>query len=267
MRRHIALFAAVVGVASLLGCIDTDTKVTVKPDGSGTIEKTIIVSKHLINLMMAMGTGKGDAGSTQQSLLSEANMKNAAGQMGSGVSLLSDQKVSTDKGSGYKAVYIFTDINKLKLNQNPAADITLPANPSGSSQSTGPQYITFSFTKGSPCSLTITPPKPVAPTSKPAQTAKPDDQMMASMRALYSDLRIVIAFQIQGTIQQTNAAYVDGSTITLMDMDFSKILSDDATFKKLTSSNSQSMSDVATLLKSSPGVKLDTQESLTVKFQ
>ena len=72
---------------------------------------------------------------------------------------------------------------------------------------------------------------------------------------------------LTGTIKESNAAYVDGSAVTLVDMDFSKILADDANFQKLVSAQTQSITEIQRLVKSMPGVRLDTQDQITIKFQ
>ena len=64
LRALAIAMAAAALVLLLAGCVDTATKVVVKTDGSGTIEKTIILSKHLPELMQSMGS-KGDAASIE----------------------------------------------------------------------------------------------------------------------------------------------------------------------------------------------------------
>jgi hypothetical protein len=258
---------ALCALLALSGCIDTTTNVTVKADGSGTIEKTIVLSKHLAELMKSMGN-TGDAATIEQGLLNEKGLKASAARMGSGVTFVSDEKITTAKGNGYKALYSFTDISKVKIDRNPAADLTAPSGSGGRSSSTSTELVTFTFVKGSPSVLTIVEPK-VDKTAKPASpqgNAAQNDQMMAKVKPLYQDLHIALAVNVQGKIAETNAAFVDGSTVTLIEMDFGKILADDATFKKLSASQGQSIGEMTDLVKNSPGVKLDTRDVVTVKF-
>jgi hypothetical protein len=193
------------------------------------------------------------------------------------VTFVSAQKVTTAKGDGYKATYSFKDITKVKLDQNPAGDVAVPSagGPSGGAQASSPELVTFLFTKGSPATLTIVSPKvqPAAANAKSAQAqtsaedAKQAEQMMQALKPLYADLRIAVSVEVVGKITDTNAAYVDGSVVTLMDMDFGKILSDETAFKKLASSQTQSVREVQELVKAMPGVRLDTQESIKISFR
>jgi hypothetical protein len=267
MKSRLFIAAALCAAIVLMGCVDDSTVITVNPDGSGTIEKTIIVSKNLVKFIMDSGMAQGNEATVEKNLLNENSLKLQAGKMGQDVSFVSAQKISADKGNGYKAVYSFKDISKVKLEMSPAGDIAMQ-NPSGTQSA--PEYITFAFAKGAPASLTIASPKPKAAAAQQQQqqyTQKELDDFMTTMRPLYADLRIQMSITVKGKIAETNATYVSGSTVTLADLDFSKILADDAAFKKLASSQTQSVSEAMAMVKAVPGVKLETKDSVTVKFQ
>jgi hypothetical protein len=264
-------WAAGIGALVLLlaGCVDSATRVVVKTDGSGTIEKTIVLSRRLPELMQGMGT-RGDAASIEAGLLNEAGLKAAAGRMGSGVSFVSAQKVSTDKGNGWRATYAFRDIAKVRISQNPAVDLTLPGTTGGATVTlTDTDSYSFSFVKGSPAVLTVNLPKPdTAASSSPAQQPQVDDPgMMESVRAIYEDMRIVLVVQAAGTITQTNAQFTSGADVTLLDMDFGKFLADDATWKKLTGMQGTSFAEVQGLVKALPGVKIEFQNPVKISFR
>jgi hypothetical protein len=263
-----SIWAAALCALLLFGCIDTSTKITVKTDGSGTIEKTIVLSKHLAEFLKSMGM-TGDQATIEQGMLNEKALKAAAAQMGQDVAFVAAMKLSTPKGNGYKALYSFKDIAKVKLNISPSADLTMPQAGSGA-QSAAPELLTFKFSRGTPATLAIAMPKPQTQTSSSAQppvSSADAEKMMESMRPLYSDMRIVLTVEVSGKITGTNAAYASGSAVTLIDMDFAKILSDDATFKKLSQTKSNSITDVGAMVKTLPGVKLDTQEVVTISFK
>lgn len=269
-----AVAAAAALVLALTGCIDTNVKVSVKPDGSGTVEKTIVVSKALVEFMKGMGSG-GDSAAVEASLVDEKSLKAQAAGMGSGVAYQSAVKVSTDKGNGYKATYAFKDVTKLKINQNPTNDINLPSmGASGGSSSNTPQeFITFGFAKGSPAVLTVVLPKPSKETEAKAKTAKQQTntaeaaQMMEAFKPLYENLRIAVSVEVQGRIVETNAAHVKGAVVTFVDVDFGKVLSDDAMFRKLSNNQQSSVAETMELLKSFPGVVFESAPTVRVKFQ
>jgi hypothetical protein len=73
--------------------------------------------------------------------------------------------------------------------------------------------------------------------------------------------------EFQGSITETNAEYRDGSRVTLMEMDFNKLLSNPEKFKALAKGNPQSLQDSKALLKGLDGVKIESAPEVTVKFQ
>ncbi len=264
------LLPALAAVLALAGCLDTTTTVTVKPDGSGTIEKRIILSRHLAELMISMGN-KSDPATIEQGMLNEASLKAEAARLGSGVSFVSAQKISSDKGNGWKALYSFKDITAVKLSENPASDLTMPgAAAAAAAPGTAKDSFTFALTKGSPATLTVTFPKPDAsakPATQPQAGTANNEKMIQSLRQLYADMRIVLAIVVDGTITKTNAAYVDGPTVTILDMDFSKVMSDDATFNKLRTMQGQSMEQVRAAMKTMPGIKVESQDPVSISFR
>jgi hypothetical protein len=262
--------AGVLCALALAGCIDTSTKISVSPDGSGTIEKTLVLSRHLAEIMASMGN-KGDPAAIEQGILNEKGLKAEASQMGPGVAFVSAQKITTSKGNGYHVLYSFKDISKLKLNQSPSADLTVPTGGTSGAAGAAAENLTFTFTRGSPATLTIIAPKPAASTAKPPAGPAPGsadaDKMMATLRPLYSDMRIVVTVEVAGTITATNATYASGSTVTLVDMDFGTILADDASFKKLSATRAGSITELRSMVKSLPGVRLDTQDTVRISFK
>lgn len=270
MRTRLAWAAVFVAAFVLAGCIDTTVKVTVTKDGSGTIEKTIIVGKQLLEMMGGEAGGAGIG----ESMLSETSLREATQGMGDGVSFVSAQKVPAEAGYGYKAVYSFTDVNKLKLSQNPADDVTLPSmngEPSVESDSDDSELYTFAFTKGSPAKLTITGPKvkesasSTAPAAKPEEQTDEAEQLMQMLRPLYADLRFSFSVEVKGSIVSTDATHVSGSEVTMMKMDLGAILTDDELFGKLMQGSSLTQSQE--MLASIPGMKIETKPSVTITFR
>jgi hypothetical protein len=130
MRMISKLMGVVLAGVLLAGCMDVETVIKVKPDGSGTVEETMIMSKETVEQMKMMTSGmagmftdgeEGQAAPTPEpfSLLDEEELKSKAKEMGEGVTYVSGKELSTEKGEGYVAVYAFTDITKLKINKEP----------------------------------------------------------------------------------------------------------------------------------------------------
>jgi len=264
VRLILAAFLAMLG---LTGCLQVEKVIKLQADGSGTIEETVILTKSALagiqQMTAGFGGGKGGDGKAPD-LFGDAKLKDAASKMGEGVTFVSAQKIDNEQGQGFTAIYAFTDINKVKLDQNPGD--ALPDTGKVKASAGKKEPITFHFTKGSPAELSLAMP---APDFKPKKAAADgmEDMVMQMMKQMFKDMRISLAIEVAGTISETNAEYRDGSRVTLMDVDFNKILADPEKFKALAKANPQSLQAAKTLIKGLDGVKIETSPEVKIKFQ
>ena len=89
-----------------------------------------------------------------------------------------------------------------------------------------------------------------------AKAAQALTMMKMMMRGLYVD----VALNVNGRILKSNAPYVDGSRVTLMQIDFDKLLADEAALMKL-----QGAKDLKSLA-AVPGLKVVTEPTVTIDF-
>jgi len=286
IRKLWTLVLSVAAVAALAGCIDVETLVKVKPDGSGTVEEKVLMKKELVAMMQNMGASMGATGETESgfSLLDRDELEKDAQAMGDGVTLISAEALSTDTGEGYLARFAFEDINALRLNQNPGDRA-----PSEGGQGDGPEVgsknetLIFSFTPGDEPVLIIQP--PVEDTSgtadakettgkagpEAADAASTADeaaqaQAMMMMQQMFDGLRVAIHLEVEGEIIETNATHRDGSRVTLMEMDFSKLLQDPERFQAFVKSDPDSLEGAKELMKDLPGAKVDLNDEIKIRF-
>jgi hypothetical protein len=267
MKALRLFLAAFVAMLSLTGCLQVEKVVKLQPDGSGTIEETVILTKAALAGLQQMAAGfggdKGGAGKIPE-MFDEAKLKAAAAKMGEGVTFVSAKKIDGEQGQGFTAIYAFTDINKLKLDQNPGD--ALPDTGKVKATAGKKEPITFHFSKGTPAELSLTMPTPEFKPKK-EQPAGMEDMAMKMMQQMLKDMRISLAIEVAGTISETNAEYREGSRVTLMDMDFNKVLADPEKFKALAKANPQSLQEAKTLIKGLDGVKIETSPEVKIKFQ
>ena len=265
--KSLQILIAAVAMACLTGCLQVEQVVKLNPDGSGTIEETVVLSKAALASMQQMAAGFGGdkaGGAKAPDIFNEAKIKETAGKMGEGVTFVSARKIENEQGQGFSAIYAFTDINKVKIDQNPGG--ALPDGGQMKVSASKMEPITFHFTKGSPAELSFAMP---APEFKPKkdQPAGMEDMAMQMMKQMLKDMHMSLALEVQGTISETNAEYRDGSRITLMDMDFNKVIADPEKFKAFAKANPQSVQEAKALLKGLDGVKIETAPEVKIKFQ
>jgi hypothetical protein len=251
------------------GCINSASLIRVKPDGSGTIEQTTLVNLAAVKGMMAgmgaaAGKEAGDAG------LNEADFKRAGERMG--VRPVSITPVKEGNFQGQKAIYAFDDITKIRVDQDPQMSGSTSGRFASATGSKNP--IRFGLTRqGGTSVLTISVDEKIAAeASSKAQQAPSLDQidpaMMQMIKTMFDGFRVAINLEVDGKIVKTNADYVEGSRITLLEVDMASVLAEQ---DKLSTLQSQikpgtSLSELRPYLKDLKGVKVN-HPSVTVEYR
>ena len=265
MKSFLRWTIIIVAVGLAIGCIETTTLVTVNKDGSGSVSQTVLISTALTELLAGMAVGATVPNTLDEDRLND--MRDKAEEMG--VKLVDAQPLISETGAGFTAIYEFKDINKVRINQNPGDLVPTPAGASDPEDQIA-EYITFQFTPGNPATLVVINPKeePDFDTTEEDQSQEAADEMMPDMVSeLFKGMRINIAVEVVGSVVDTDATYVDGSTITMMDMDFGILLSDEETFKTLARANPQSLAETKELVENAAGIRIELQDRIEVRFR
>lgn len=287
MKKHIALALLLSASLLLSGCIDIESVVTVKKDGSGTIEENTLVSAQFAAMMAMAASGlggqqPGGAGGAAPAmpnvLMTDEQAKAKAGQMGPGVTVQSIEALKSPDGrQGQKVVYAFADISKVKFEPG-------DMNAAGAAGATGaaantPMTFTLSngtltVKNGSAKAAASAPPLPgtPAPTAPPTAgaTPLPSPQEMAMMKSMFAGMRMALRVKSVSGIASTDATYVDGDTVTLMDIQMDKLFDNPAVLEKLSGlQNNPNMSPAAAseALKGIDGVKAESKDTVTIKLK
>jgi hypothetical protein len=278
----------------------------VKPDGSGVIEETFLMNKVFVQQMRAMMEGmaqqmeqqmeqqadeqvaegekneepqqKKEAAKKPDSfdIFNEEELKEKAGELGEGVTYVSGEKIVTDDYEGYKAVYAFKDIEKIRINQNPGEKVPSGPQQEGPDAKSQKEHITFIFTKGKPSELLIKLPeqKPEKKSDDDPEdqtTPPPDDQqaeaMMDQMKGIFEGMKIAVAVEVEGKILETNATNREGTKITLMELDFGKMIQMPEAFKKFSLAQPETLEETKQFMKDIPGIKIEFNKEVKIKFQ
>lgn len=267
MRSHRVLLALVTALA-LTGCINSTTLIKLNPDGSGTVEQTTLMNLAAMKGMMPGGdSGQGP------NLMKKEDLERTAERMGTGVRLVSAAPAKGANGfEGVKAIFAFDDINQVQVSQDP--NMGGGAGGPRSSEPSANDPVKFRLTRtGGTSVLTI------AFTDKPGGGSAPsadagdmpdlaNPMMMNMIKTMFEGFKINISLEVAGAIVKTNAEYVDGSHITLLEMDMAALLADEAKFKALQSKlgPDASLSEVKPYLKDIKGIKVDGP-TITVEFK
>jgi hypothetical protein len=264
-------FALILSLSTVLtGCLQSGTLVKVKPDGSGTIEQTMLVNLQTFKgLMGAMGGQAKDVGS---GVLNDADFKRAAERMG--VTPVSLTPLKEGAFEGAKAIFAFEDITKVRVDQDPNLSGSTRGAVGGPSSSSSP--IRFGLTRqGGASTLTIAfdeKQADAAAAKMPAGGGGPggelDPAMLQMIKTMFQGFRIGIDLEVEGKILKTNADYVNGSRITLLEVDVANLFEDEAKLKALQSKigPGASISALRPYLNDLKGVKINNP-NITIEYR
>ena len=252
-------------------CLNSTTLVKVKPDGSGTVEQTT-----LVNMAAMKGLGGGANGPTGP-MMSRAELERTAASMGKGVRLVSSEPVKGDMGfEGVKAIFAFDDINQIQVNNGP--NMSGGSSRVRSAEPTSDDPVRFKLARnGATSTLSINyidrpggttgveTPNPAGAGDMPDFT---NPMMMNMIKTMFQGFKINIGLEVLGKIVKTNAEYVSGSHITLLEMDVEALLADEAKLKALQGKvgPNVSLTELKPYLKDIKGIKIDGP-SINVEFR
>ncbi len=244
------------------GCIRSTTKIELKADGSGTILQENAVSAQALAMIKSFAASKPDDKQPAPEIFSREQAVKTAEAMG--VTFVSGEPIKTGELEGYRARYSFDDITKVKVNMQQGPDSLVPA-----AAEKEPPF-GFSFARGAASSLlTIQMPeqKPGgspfpgmpgggSPDGDPAMAT----QALAMMKMMMQGMFLDVSLAVDGRIIKSNANHVQGSTITLLQVDFDKLLADETAFKRL--EGAKELKELGSI----PGLKIATEPKLIVEF-
>ncbi|MEO8232584.1 MAG: hypothetical protein ABI638_09890, partial [Ignavibacteriota bacterium] len=152
--KHIKyLFVGIIFSIFLTGCLQVSTTVNLNQDGSGTIEELFVMKTEVINMMKEFAMAFDSTKANDFDMFKESEIKDKASNYGEDVKYISGEKVVIDGYEGFKALYSFTDINKVKI--NPSPEDKMPFGDEFKNQEEKPvdDNLKFNFTKGNPSIL------------------------------------------------------------------------------------------------------------------
>jgi hypothetical protein len=243
------------------GCLQSDATLHVKGDGSGTMEMSLLVNESMAAMMSAGAAQEGE----EARIMSDAELIARGAQLGDGVRFVSSQKIVQPGYEGVKALYEFDDIRKVRMQMSPSED---PSQTAG-----GSEPITFDFSKANDgvAHLSIHIPSdsttaaPLSATQDSASTPSPEE--IEQMSAIFAGLRISAKLLTEGPIVKTNSPYQEGSTVTLLEMDFDQLLADiDKLTEVIAMGQPKDLAELTQRLRGIPGIKINPTETVTIDF-
>jgi hypothetical protein len=231
------------------------------------------MSSEVVQMISAFASSfdSTKADSNKFSLFKEDELRTNASKYGSGVKYITGNELKENGKEGYRAVYSFSDINNLKINQNPNSKIEMEG--MELEKDTSNEDMDFSFVPGETSLLTIKSPinknKDVSneEVSTTNDTTSANFKEMDEFLKLMKDMHISLKLDINGKITETTASYVEGSEITLFDINFNGLFDNPEKLKKFKTENPGNIEQIKELMKDIPGIKVELNNEVKVRFE
>lgn len=272
MNRIKILLIAALPFIFFAGCLQVNTTVNLNNDGSGTIEETVTMKTEVINMMKEFVMAFDSTKSEEFNMFNETELKAKESNYGEGVRYLSGEKIIDNGYEGFKAIYAFADINKLKLNPSPADKIPFGDEMDEPEEKAAEDILKFNFKKGNPSILEINFPKPKIDNEDSLNaelTAEADStnaEAIEKLKEMFNGMKMALTINFSKKIVETDASFVDSSKVTLMEIDFSELIKHQEILEKLQKSKPETMKDFKEAIGDLPGIKVEFKDKVTVKF-
>lgn len=265
MKKAIVLLICTAGVA---GCFTSDVVVTVRPDGSGTVEQTTIMRPAAMTAFSKLVSPELAGNVPDPSALSRELRRFAAdANLGRNLRVRSVTPVNTGETTGLAVTYDFDDVTALDLD-------LMPHTPGGrgfygiAAQGPGSTRLTMTL-EPIPDGLerlSIQFPRfAMDPSAEPpASWASGSAAEMAAFRNVMKGSRITIAVKSEAPIVRTNSPLRQDNRVTLFDAHLETALFSQQIAMLATTPST--FDELLTAFADLPGVALAREHNITIDF-
>lgn len=287
LHRLLPLPLVIVALFCFTGCLTFEVLIKVNPDGTGTVERSFIITNQMIRMAFMFG---GDDGEPVALCDAEEDLLEQADAMGEGVELLSVERVQNEGELGCRTIFTFTDINTLRVSFDPETQMPKELMDDEEEtlyqQETDPDetvYVTFRHDPDDPPTLVTMLNQQYMFGGEAGEDMEenPFDDLLAMdstqramqlqmMREMTKDGFLTLALEVENDIAETNATYHEGNRITLFEMDFYKLFESEEKLlqlQRIANANPQSADELKALIDSIDGFSLETLEEVHVPLE
>ncbi len=256
LKLSLALFLPLLASS----CLQTETTINLNKDGSGTIVEETILGAKMIE-MMGQFAQPGQPDPIQE-MFSDEKSKAKVGKMGEGVEFVKVEMINEGGKKGGRVHYKFADINKLNL--NPAGGLEAMNDGEDQDPVKPEELVKFKYADGK-LSL-ITPPTKFDDLNMD-EAGGENPEMEAMMKQMMADMRMALKINFPGGIEKTNATFVDGNTVTVMDLQVGKMFDQKDALKKITETAKTDKHAAQEAFSKLDGIKVETKEDVSITLK
>jgi len=246
---------------ALPSCLQNETMITLNKDGSGTL----VEETYLTTAMLEMSAQYAEAGAPDPvaAMFTEEKAKERAAKIGEGVEFVNMEMIEKDGMKGARSHYKFADITKITINPGSAMENLGDNAPKQNNEDK--DTMKFDFVDGE---LTVLiPPADFKDMAMDDAQEGQNPQMEEMMKKMMAGMRLSIKLKAAEGIEKTTASYVDGDTITLFDVQVDKMLAQEDKLKAISETAKTDKDAAIAEFKKLDGMKVETEEKVSVKLK
>lgn len=241
-------------------CLQHESTIHLNKDGSGTIVEQTILGQQMIAMMGQLG-GQEQADPIAE-MFNEEKAKANATKLGEGVEFVKTEIINDGGKKGARVHYKFADINKLSI--NPAGGLESLNDGEEPNEADEKELVRFKYAGGT---LSLIVPPTNFEEMNMDDAGGENAEMEAMAKQMMSDMSLSMKINLPGGIEKTNATYVDGNTITIMDVKVGKMFDQKAAMKKISETAKTDKPAALAEFKKLDGIKMETNENVTISLK
>jgi hypothetical protein len=232
------------------------------------------MSKSFVNMMKEFATAFQDSSAQADeefSLFKDDEIIADAKQYGNEVKYVSHDFISNDQWEGYEAVYAFDDISKIKIQPDPDSKVDMSEGEQ--EPEAEDEYYFFKFKKGDVSELIIDRPEiKFNSDSKDEEspeevTEQNDDELGEEALKMMEGMKINVSIKVEGDVTNSNATYIEGSTVTLFQMNLGEMMKNKEAFKEFKNKEPKNIEEMKEFMEKFSGMKIEIEKPVSVKFK
>lgn len=264
-RRIVRLAVGLMSILGMVGCLEVEQVITLKQDGSGTITEEMVLGAGIVNMLKDVPIGAGGA---FPDLYKEEKYRELAASYGEGVTFFRMEKVARDGGEGVRVTYRFADINKVVFAPGSTLDNVkkeAEGEAENEDEAVNDEPLRFAFAEGV---LTVRVPD-VSRERKEGRKPAPlgNDPLEAVMMQMFKGMKVGSRMVVVPGIEESDASYQEGNTITFLKFDFDKILENPNGIKALGKLDGATRVELKASLEGVKGAQVETKPVIRIKVK
>lgn len=258
LSKTAKLALGLLSAIALPSCLQNETTINLKKDGSGTIVEETMLSAQMLAMMTQFAQpGQPDP---VAEMFKEEKAKEKTAKLGEGVEYVKTEMVDKDGKKGARVEYKFADINTVKVSPGDAVeDGDAPAEEGKKKK----EEVKFAYADGK--LKVIVPPTDFGDMNMGGENQGGAEAVQ--MKQMLADMRLTVKLVIVDGISATNASYVDGNAITLFDIQVGKMLEQEDALKKISETAKTDKDAAKAAFAKLEGMKVETKEDVTVTIK